>query len=381
MSLPIIRYALDPTGVDYNNLVVDEVHTLNVAQKRAIAPTYGPIFGDSVVAYDHVSNRLLVRGTDFELVELLQEATVKYGKGIFDLILILNPAVSSEVRITYQVLGGLHMNNASGVINMYETFLLDDRPVDWMNVLNKPFQYPPPLHRHLLQDIYGFEPLVVAIDRVRSAITLTNLPAFEALVDWVKGYVGEKFRVVTEQEIDIASPVNGVMTFERLLYALDKLNFNGITITPTITSVNKGTTVRFTLSTTNLPDNTVLYWTLEHIDTNDADFNTLSGVVNIVGNRGAFNVSIKTWDQVPVIAEKFKVILRKNSIVGYIMAKTSNITINAANSSNGGGGGTGGGGTTPVTDNVWMDYLTACCLHNPNIDINSYSLYLIGDRL
>jgi hypothetical protein len=37
----------------------------------------------------------------------------------------------------------------------------------------------------MLQDVVGFEPLVVALERVRNAITLTDVASFEALIAWV----------------------------------------------------------------------------------------------------------------------------------------------------------------------------------------------------
>ena len=344
MPLPIVRYPLDPTGINPDNRVVGEVHTLNSHPIRALAPSFGPFFAASVTVHDDSTNQLLVRGQDYQIVELLQEATVKFGKEICELILILNPAVSPVIRISYQVLGGLFQNNASAVINLYETYLADERPVDWLNVLNKPLQYPPTLHNHLLQDVYGFEPVVVALERIRNAIILSDVPAFESLIAWMKG----KTDVVTEQEISegIASPK--LLTLERLLFALDQFNFNAITITPTSLAVQQGDVVTVQLSTTNLPDNTVLYWTIEHLGTTVADFGGTSGIINIMGNRGQFNLSIAENIQTEP-DESFKIQIRKNSPTGFVLAETSLYTI---------------GG------HIGYDYegmLMNCCCYNPEI--------------
>jgi ABC-type polysaccharide/polyol phosphate export permease len=72
---------------------------------------------------------------------------------------------------------------------MYETVLQDARPVAWENVLGKPLLFPPTTHLHNLEDVYGFEPIVGALERVRNAIILSDVPAFEALVDWVNGQI------------------------------------------------------------------------------------------------------------------------------------------------------------------------------------------------
>ena len=142
-SAPLIRYPLDPTGTNADNAVSGEVKSLSVAQIRAVAPTYSPFFTESLVIYDHGNNRLLTRGVDYQCVELLQEATLKFGKEIAQLILVINPAVTSQVRYSYQVLGGLYQNNVEGLKNMYETVMSDSRAVNWSDVINKPITYPP----------------------------------------------------------------------------------------------------------------------------------------------------------------------------------------------------------------------------------------------
>lgn len=356
MTLPLIRYALDPTGVNPDNLVVGETHTLSTTQVRAVAPTYGAFYTESLQVWDNTNNRLLVRGIDYQCVELLQEATLRYGKEISLLVLILNQTVSSVVRLNYQTLGGLYQNNASGIVDMYNALIIDNRPVDWVNVLNKPLEFPPPLHNHLLQDVYGFESVVVALERVRNAIVLSDVPAFEDLIDWVKR---RSVAIVSEAEIDAGLPVAKMMTLERLMYALDKFNFNAITITPTISTVVNGTNVQFSLSTTKLVDNTVLYWSIEHGSTTDNDFNALSGPINVLGNRAQFSIPIASASVVDP-QETFNVIIRKNSPTGPELARTSTITIQAA----------------AVGVNI-MDYFVTCCLFNPAVKINPTSMFIM----
>lgn len=367
MTLPIARYPLDPTGLNPDNAISGEIHTLNIRQVRAIAPTYGPFFIESLALYDNATNRLLIKGIDFQCVELLQEATLRYGKEIAELILILDQTVSNEVRVSYQVLGGLYQNNASGIMQMYETAMLDNRPVDWVNVLNKPYEYTPTLHRHLLEDVYGFEYIVVALERIRNAIMLSDVPAFEALITWVKA---RSLDTVTFSDIDNVNSVEKYVTFDKLLYALDKLNFNGITLTTAALNVVNNSSVLFKLVATNLPDNSQLFWTIDHISSTDDDFNLLSGIINISGNRGHFNVSIAN-SAVVEGPEKFRVIVRKNSITGPILAKTEIVTISSFSPD---GGSVGGVALT------FMDYINACCLYNPTIDVNPMSMFLIEEE-
>ena len=185
MPVPILRYPLDTTGVNVNNAVIGELHTLTANNVRAIAPTYGPFFTESLVVFDAALNTTLSRGVDYQCVELLQDASLLTGKEVCCIILIKNPAVSNTARINYQCLGAEYQNSAAAVISLYETVIQDNRPVDWANVINKPFEFNPALHNHLLEDIYGFQAVVSALERVRNAVILSDVPAFEFLIDWL----------------------------------------------------------------------------------------------------------------------------------------------------------------------------------------------------
>ncbi len=347
--MPAFRYALDPTGVNRDNAVVGEKHTLSTARYRAVAPTYGPFFTESVVVYDEINNSPLVKGNDFICVELLQEATLKYGKEIAQLILIVNPNISSDVRISYQTLGGLYENTADAVARYYETLLLDNRPVDYINVLNKPQEFPPSLHKHLLNEIVGFEPVVASLERIRNAILLTDIPQYELLVDWVKTYVAN----------------NVGLTLEEVLAAAKVYNFNSIRISKTSGRYNAGAVDTFNIETSNYADNTNVYWTIEHIDTDNNDFATLSGVFSVVGNRGSFNIAI-LGDAAEEVEKKYKIYLRKDSIDGYILAETSLFYINAKG--------------IIIGDNISLArILTECCFIGSRCKKNARNLYYFGD--
>lgn len=189
MALPVYRYPLDKTGENPDNHVLNEPHSLTPKSRptdvRVTAPLYGPFFAESVHVVDRANGISLVKGSDYKVTDLLQDPTLKFGKEIGQFIVITNGAVSNEIAISYQVLGGNYQNDASAVQHVFETFLNDTRPVDWTSISGKPSTFPPTLHIHLLEDIVGWGPVIAALDGVRDAILLHNTPMFEALIDWV----------------------------------------------------------------------------------------------------------------------------------------------------------------------------------------------------
>lgn len=369
-STPVVRYPEDMTGLNRDNRVADESHVLVNKAVRPCAPRYGPFFVESVLVFDKITHQPLVKDVQFKCVELLKEATLKTNKEICQLILIVDPAVSGEVLVTYQTIGGLYQNDSSAIVNLYETFLKDNRPIAWENVENKPYEYPPSLHNHLLHEVYGFEPVVVALERIRNAIILGNIPAFERLIEWVKEYcknLGDRVTflenkaldAVTEAEIIAGVPNNKAVTFERLLFALDKFNFNATRITPMQTLTKNKSLIRFDVETTAVEDYKRLYWTIEHIGTTDDDFVSLAGQFNIVAAKGNFTVGLSA-SKVSEDLEQFRIVVRRESVDGPVMGKTSLLSIKKF-----------------VADSVGvMDFITSCCFTSPVASMGAESYYM-----
>ena len=185
MPLPIIRYDLDMTGISLNNKVENEQHTLADKIVRALAPKYGAFYTESIVVRDVTNNRFLVKGVDFKCVELAQEASAAFGKEICYLIVITNTTVSSNITVTYQVLGGMYTRSADAISQYYDLIMNDNRSVNWVDVINKPDGYTPTTHLHDLKDVYGFQYLVDSLERLAKAILMRNVPAMEEITDYI----------------------------------------------------------------------------------------------------------------------------------------------------------------------------------------------------
>ena len=362
MSITLIRYALDPTGVNPNNHVTGEVHTLSAAQIRSVAPDYGPFYSESMVVYDHGTNTLLVRGTHYQFVDLLQDPSLQFGQEICQLITILDSTVSNQVRLDYQVLGGYYQNSSKAIGDLFETFLADNRPVDWTSVLNKPYQYPPTLHPHQLFDVTGFGPLVVAIERVTQAVTLSSIPAMEELIDWVT----TQLTPASEQEIKDMALVDKVMTLKQMIYATKYLNFNSVKFRSNTRSIILGNWFNFTISSTNFNHSETLYWTLRSVAGLLPEyFSVQNGPVNVVEQEGSFNLTtiLGTANHGVV---RFIVELRRNSTTGPVVAESAELSVILPSTSTGDAG--------SLSRGLWD---TVCCLMEPDIQITPESMYLV----
>lgn len=90
-------------------------------------------------------------------------------------------------------------------------------------------------------------------------------------------------------------------------------------------TVDEGTTITFDIITTNVENNTILYYTLSGVDSNDTS-TPLSGNVTIIDNTGSVNVLISN-DETTEGSEIITFQLRVDSITGEIVASDTT-TIN-----------------------------------------------------
>lgn len=133
---------------------------------------------------------------------------------------------------------------------------------------------------------------------------------------------------VPNTALNTSIPLSGAITIG---------NFRGgskatFSILPNTTNVNEGSTVTFTVSTTDYGSGT-LYWTLSSISgtITNADFsspaNVLSGgSVSITNNVGTINLTLANDANTDGI-DSFALLLRVNSLTGTIVATSSTVTV------------------------------------------------------
>lgn len=138
----------------------------------------------------------------------------------------------------------------------------------------------------------------------------------------------ESFRLII-RTIDFNGPI--VATSATVTIIDTSTTPPSYSITPSPTTVNEGQTVTFTVNTTEVPDNTTLFWTTVQIQgtitTGDFTDNSLSGSVTINGNTGSISRGIRN-DNLTEGTERFRLDLRTGSTGGPVVASSATVTIN-----------------------------------------------------
>lgn len=168
----IIKYPLDLTGLSPDNLVTNESHIAPRERARGFAPKYGAFFTKSIRIIHVGTGQPLAAGRDYICLHLYEKATRATGQEVCAAVLITNDAMDGEFLITYQVLGGEFSGNVEVIEDLLAQLALDNRPVKWGDILGLPNAFPPSEHLHDIDDLYGFEYMVDALERIRAAILL-----------------------------------------------------------------------------------------------------------------------------------------------------------------------------------------------------------------
>lgn len=93
-------------------------------------------------------------------------------------------------------------------------------------------------------------------------------------------------------------------------------------------SFDEGSTISVLVNTTNIPNNTTLYWTVTGtVTANDFQANQNNGSVTINSNSGTFDIALRN-DTTTEGIERFKIQLRVGSTSGTIVVTSSEITVN-----------------------------------------------------
>lgn len=242
----------DLTGDNPDNRIPNEVHTLSDRPTRSVAPLRGPFFARNLVV--EADGVVLRRGIDYQLVELHQELTLLADEEINSVILILARNIGPTVSITYNAVGGHYGRNDAAIANLFETVLNDNRPVPWNNLFNKPTEFNPTNHRHLLDDVFGFEPVVDYLERIKRAITLGQTSVVLEIVNALLS----KFNC---GELNLNLPSNKLIQYDSLLYYLSRRKIiSNIWIDTVGCSWIKGQNAEFQIDTSGYPVGTPLFW-------------------------------------------------------------------------------------------------------------------------
>lgn len=181
MTPMTLKYPEDWSGTLPSNHITGEKHTVPRVKNKCFALDGGPFFTGSLVITEAITGKVLVRGTDYKPLFLYQDASIYAGQEVCAAIAIINDAVSGDLLVDYQIIGGTYVSLIDALYQAITALQLDDRSIDWDDIKNKPELYPPEPHIHHVSALYGTEHMCMAIYALKQAILTGDAAGHERI--------------------------------------------------------------------------------------------------------------------------------------------------------------------------------------------------------
>lgn len=178
----------DVTGLDPDNYFEDEVLDIGSGKYRTIRPKYGAFFKDGFVLKDINDN--IIDLSKIYFTDLYGEATMESGKSVWNSALLIDPTVSTNVKITYHGYGGLFSRNAELLLEWVNEKLNEAvPPINFLDLLDRPREFIPDYHLHLWKEVYGWKYIKPSMTRIENAIKLDKSVYFNSIIENIQNTV------------------------------------------------------------------------------------------------------------------------------------------------------------------------------------------------
>lgn len=180
----IYKYRLDLTGNHPDNRITEN-RTIGSSVMRIFVPEGGPFFGNSIVLKEKVTGRVLAPMVDYKLLHTYREAQEAASQPIYSAIYIHNTDVDPEIEYTVSYIGGEFSFTRGALIDILDTLALDDRVVEWGQLIGIPDGFVPSRHIHTAYELIGQKHLVAANNEIAKAIREGQLIGQGMLFDMI----------------------------------------------------------------------------------------------------------------------------------------------------------------------------------------------------
>lgn len=169
--MTINKYVFDTTGVNVNNLITGEIHYIPRQRNHAVVLKAGIFYTDSVVVTHLESGNELVLDVDYRILSLNEEVVQITNKSACGFLYFMVPDFYGTVSVTYQAVGGRFESHINTIQQELATLKVADGTVSFYDIIDRPVRFPPSPHLHTVNDLYGFEDLIDAVDNLSTVVS------------------------------------------------------------------------------------------------------------------------------------------------------------------------------------------------------------------
>ena len=183
MQFPIVQqYKTDIAGINPDNQILDEPSHVEPGEwTRIIVPLHAPFFVDSLVM-KRLNGVPLVYDKDFRIFRLMSRLTELCATPVACMIELLDETIT-DVSMDYKVVGEFSLIDTD-MLQLITSAVVNNRPVLWDNLRDKPVAFPPILHSHsLLTDIVAWQDVIECMDLFLAMQVANGKNPFQVRID------------------------------------------------------------------------------------------------------------------------------------------------------------------------------------------------------
>lgn len=224
MTVVVIQYEPDNTGINPDNLVQNELHNQIDPLTKLVIPIYGPYYTESLVIKRTIDNVVLTRNTHYVCGGFQRDMALISGKEVCRNIIIVttDSAYNGPYSINYQTVGGETVYSSSNLIEAVDERIPTPFVYDFRDLNEIPDRFPStPGHFEDAELVYGMEYITAALTSIRAAIEVGPYPIFNFAMNQIED-------LIAKMETDIPSFLDANMdTYIAAFKAkFDKAYFN-----------------------------------------------------------------------------------------------------------------------------------------------------------
>lgn len=138
----LITHVFDETGINPDNYIDNEIHSLLNNTSRLIVPYFGLFYTNNLEVINLTTSQPYVLNTDYKFQTFVPELTARTGLEIAGAIELINPAITTDIKIKYHAVGGLEGEDSYLVKELIKRLdALNAGQVTWDMVKDKPQYY------------------------------------------------------------------------------------------------------------------------------------------------------------------------------------------------------------------------------------------------
>ncbi len=194
---------LDLRAVKESNFVPNELHTIVDDPSTIFALSKGPFYINDLRVVNDVTGADLMINQDYKPIQIYLGATKETGRAVYCCIQILNRNVT-RVKVTYRAVGGKFQSMLPVILEMRDQIDPGFVPtIPYSKLINVPAQFKPADHRHAFSDIVGLEVVFNAIYNLLNNLMISQKGQYTDIFAYAQGAFVSKAVALSDQLNDL----------------------------------------------------------------------------------------------------------------------------------------------------------------------------------